>query len=500
MFSLSVYTLGCKLNQLESESIAEAFRREGFTLIPWEADGSEGPADTDGQSRAREDGAFEGRADILVVNTCTVTSKAEQKARRVIRKALRDHPRSCVIVTGCYAQLEGEALMALAAGDGADEAESFRSRLFVVSGDRKGLLLDLPRFLANSPAGLAGPEAVSKFIPRRPGFPWAGERSGEVLTKPDPFRFNPADFSFHSRAFLKIQDGCDKRCSYCRVCLARGKSQSLEADKVLAALRTLEARAYGEAVLTGVNINQYRDERARVPLDLAGLLEYLLDNTQRIALRISSTEPEGLTENLAKVLANPRIRPHFHLSVQSGSPLVLKKMRRPYTPEDLERGVGLLRSVKDDPFLACDIITGFPGETDGEFEKTWELCRRIGFSWIHGFPYSARPGTEAYRFTDRVSEREAARRMGRLLELARNGRREYVRRWVGREVEAVTELKKCLNQDFAAGISDNYLKLMIILPPGGEFPPGSVLRCRIRQSFEEAGGRRDFDAVADPVR
>lgn len=465
MFSIALQTLGCKLNQLESESLAGAFIREGFTLVPWERGG----------------------ADIFLVNTCTVTSKAEQKARRTIRKILKESPEACVIVTGCYAQVEAEAVAALA-GDGG--APLYRKRLFVVSGDRKSFLLDLPKFLANSEQAAGNPALILEK--------WMGDLG--FSSPQDRFRFDPQDFSNHSRAFLKIQDGCDNRCSYCRVTLARGPSVSLEADRVLSRLRALEAAGFGEAVLTGVNICQYRDG----PRGLSGLLEYLLGETGHIALRVSSVEPEYITRDLVKVLGNPRIRPHFHLAIQSGSPQILKKMGRTYSPESIEEGVSLLRSAKGDPFFACDMITGFPGETGGEFEKTYELCRRMDFSWIHAFPYSPRPGTAAYRFTGQVCEREAVSRVKALLDLAQQGRRDYIRRWIGKKVDAVIEGKTPhgggKNVPYVTALSDNYLRLLFPAWGTDPLPPGRVVPCRIR-TLDESGpdlpGISRFDAVGE---
>ncbi|GHV29078.1 tRNA (N(6)-L-threonylcarbamoyladenosine(37)-C(2))-methylthiotransferase MtaB [Spirochaetia bacterium] len=458
MVSVALLTLGCKLNQLESESIAEAFTREGFTL-------------TAGVT-----------ADILVINTCTVTSKSEQKARRLIRKALHDNPHSCVVVTGCYAQLEAGAITAL------EESPRQSRRLFVVAGDRKPLLLDLPCFLRHQAQKIHKSDrllgdlcqALECFLKRIDG------TFGSPYSSLSAFRFNVKDFSFHSRPFLKIQDGCNHACAYCRVSLARGPSVSLDAETLLSRLQALEEAGYGEAVLTGVNLNQYES----AALDLPALLEYLLANTRTIALRLSSLEPEGMTEPFLRVLAHRRIRPHFHLSVQSGSPLILEKMRRSYGPEVVDSAIRRLRTLRDDPFLACDIIAGFPGETPAEFAKTYELCRRAGFAWIHAFPYSKRPGTEAFSFKDPVPEREAVRRVEALIGLARQGRSAYIRRWSGKTVEAIVE------GEGRTALSENYLKLMLSVPPEGqELPPGTVLRCRIQASMEMPDTH--FDAIAE---
>jgi threonylcarbamoyladenosine tRNA methylthiotransferase MtaB len=320
--------------------------------------------------------------------------------------------------------------------------------------------------------------------------------------RPGTFRFVPRRFSFHSRPFIKIQDGCNMRCTYCAVRAARGPGQSLEKENALSILRDLEEAGHGEAVLTGVNISRYRD---RGHTDLGGLLAFLLEGTCRIALRLSSLEPDGIDEKLAAVLAHPRIRPHFHLSAQSGSAAILEKMGRPYGPDTVLRGLELLRSAKADPFLACDIITGFPGEDRGEFEKTEALCRAAEFAWIHAFSYSPRPGTEAFSLGGRVSEREAGERVEILSKMALKGRKAYTARWMGREVEACVEEKGERkgpggekNSRYLAGLSDNYLKILIRFPGGTPFSPGRALRCRLaplpRDALPEKGG---FDALAE---
>ncbi|MDR2049882.1 MAG: radical SAM protein [Treponema sp.] len=472
MPGVSFYTLGCKVNQLETESIAAAFGKAGFEVLPWDL--------------ARPAAG----ASVLVINTCTVTSKAEQKARRVIRLALRESS-APVIVTGCYALLDAEKLAAFGAERGA-------SRLFIVPA--KDSLLDLPFFLAEragSARGSCMTEGIQSWLLAHPG------KARLVNSSADgTFRFNPDVFLFHSRAFLKIQDGCNRRCAYCRVPLARGESRSLDSAEVLARIRALETKKQAEAVLTGVNIAQYRCPATGK--NLGELLCFLLDNTASIALRLSSIEVEPGFFNGAflKALSQSRLRPHFHLSVQSGSASVLAAMGRPYGPGDIRESVALLRSVKTDPFLACDIITGFPGESEADFEKTRELCAGMGFAWIHGFPYSPRPGTGAYALENRAGKQESARRLGCLLELSRSGREAYIRRWIGRTVDAVMEAK---NLPFLGVLTDNYLRIRIdrdgfspAAKPGspeGGLVPGMALRCRITGLLCPGSGH--FDAVGE---
>ena len=448
MPSFLIQTLGCKLNQLESEAIADAYSNQGY----------EEAVDN------------ENEPNLIIINTCTVTSKADQKARRVIRKALRDFPDAKIIVTGCYAQLNKDDILKL-------ETDS-RQRLSVISKD--------------------------KIIKQKEN---------------DLFQFNPKKFSQHTRSFLKIQDGCDKHCTYCKIRLARGKSASLAAEEVLKRLHVLE-ETHAEAVLTGVNISQYKDPRffyhkphephellLTEKSNLAELLEFLLKGTEKIAIRLSSLAPEIVDEKLVKVLAHPRIRSHFHLSIQSCSDKILEKMGRVYNAQTVENAVNLLRGAKKDPFMACDIITGFPGETETEFDETYNLCKNLKFAWIHVFPFSKREGTPAFSFTDCVTESEVSRRVELFTELAKQGRADYVHRWHGKEVDVLVErerdsatnhtnqtnrLEDKKKERYCNGTSENYLKVLVRC--AGEVPAaGSVVRCKLL----EAGDFEEYDVAAE---
>jgi len=455
----SAFTLGCKLNQLETEAIADSFCRSGFSFLPW-----------DSLNKNQND------SGILVVNTCTVTSMAEQKARRVIRKAMREHPKSCLIVTGCYAQMDSSAISKL--------DENSLGRLFIIPGEAKDRLLDLGRFLSGAVSG-EDPDSLRGLVAS-----WFNSDADSKTTIDGAFRFVPEKFLSHSRAFLKIQDGCDRSCAYCRVSVARGKSRSLEADEVLKQLQALEQRGIAEAVLTGVNICQYHDSEMSLP----ELLEFILNGTGKIRLRLSSIELESelFSDAFLRVLADKRVRPHFHLSLQSGSEAILAKMGRPYSPADIEKTVALLRGVRQDPFLAADIIAGFPGETECEFEKTHTLMEKLSFAWIHAFSYSKRPGTAAFGFSGDVSAKDAAKRVELLTSLARKGRLEYVQRWKGREVEAVVEAGVNLPKGLVQAVTENYLKVRVDYGEEKTPAPGSLIRCRIAEIAETGS----YDALA----
>ena len=464
-----IQTLGCKLNQLESEAAADAFIQAGFRQL------------TINSEKLNETGA-ECPPDVAVINTCTVTSKADQKARRVIRKMLRDYPDSCVIVTGCYAQLNRNDLLGLDTGK--------KRRLFVVNKDK------LPEIINSLDTQHSALEILSALLTER-------LTSNASRAPGAPFAFNPKRFTRHTRSFLKIQDGCDKNCAYCRVRLARGPSISLDSREVLSRLKILE-KTHAEAVLTGVNICQYRDNTLSnneqiTERGLTELLEYLLDGTEKICLRLSSLEPDYIDDKLLNILTNKRIRPHFHLSIQSGSGFILNKMGRLYNGKTVENAVNLLRSAKEDPFLACDIIAGFPGETDTEFAETLNICKEMDFAWIHVFPYSKRPGTSAFSFNGAVRENEITERVKILNDLAFLGRERYVKRSLGREVDALVEMGTAYGEEcearYCRGISENYLKLRIRYQGENAPAAGTVLRCKLL----ETGNFDDYDAVGEAI-
>lgn len=437
-------TLGCKLNQIETESLADAFSREGFAAAGAEALTD----DEEGDNPHRPSFRALAIPELCVVNTCTVTGKAEQKARRLIRSLLAKYPSAPVLVTGCYAEVEAAAIGEL--GD----------RVVVFPGSRKGELALLPRWISDY--RLLHPEApmlaaLKEFLDSRRSSP------------PDPagtFSLSTDSFAFHSRASIKIQDGCDNRCTYCRIRLARGRAVSLPADEVLGRIRSIERAGWAEVVLTGVNLTQYRTEEG----DFADLLGRILAETEGVAVRISSLYPERIDDVLVTHLSNPRIRPHFHLSVQSGSERILRAMKRPYAAETVYRAVERLRLVKDNPFIACDIIAGFPGETDADFEDTLRMCGELRFAGIHAFPFSPRPGTEAWDMKPRVPERIAGERVAALNALAREHREAYEAEWIGKPLRAVTE-RGGSGGDTRA-ITENYLTVSL---PGESLEPGKAI-------------------------
>lgn len=457
LLNVAFRTLGCKLNQLETESVAEAFLKAGARIC-----------------------SFSEEADLYVINTCTVTSKAEQKARASIRHALSISPGAVVLVTGCYAQLDKENLAAL------------HPRAIVLPGEEKASLLALAAWLSDNWQGHGDLlDAV---------FEWKLGHHAER----NAFAFNPAVFSFHSRPSLKIEDGCNNRCTYCRVCIARGPAVSLSAAEILARIRNLEAAKKAEIVLTGVNLSQYRDEN----MDFPGLLKFLIRNTEKILFRISSYEPEKINDAFLEAFSSDRIQPHVHLAMQSGSDSVLRRMARPYTANRIQEAVFALRRVRHDPFIAADIIAGFPGETDAEFEETCTLLAKLDLAWIHAFPFSARPGTKAFDMKPKIPERIAGERVARLDKLAKAGKSAYIERWKGSMVSVIMEhgaesdedstQERALLHDaheshsmMMKGTSGNYLKLLV-----GGLPPGIQAGTMISAAIQTASNVAGVDAIA----
>ncbi|MEL3899502.1 tRNA (N(6)-L-threonylcarbamoyladenosine(37)-C(2))-methylthiotransferase MtaB [Treponema phagedenis] len=418
-FFICPETLGCRLNQVESESLAVLFSLQGFQVhvSPQEPD----------------------HTILCIVNTCTVTSKAEQKARRLIRLLLQKFPYAVILVTGCYAELEGRTI------------ETIDSRVISFPGKKKDALKKLPKLLYQlleknsmrlTDSYIADVSEILQFL-----------QNTDLDSKKDSemFALSTAHFLFHSRATLKIQDGCNSACAYCRIRFARGKSVSLPVTEVIRRAQAIEDEGFAELVLSGVNLSQYKSEGK----NFADVLQQLLDETKKIHIRISSLYPESITPTFLKVAENPRIAPHFHLSIQSGSNAILNAMHRAYIADDIVSVVTALRSIKENPFLGCDIIAGFPGETAEDFEKTLSLCTDLRFTGIHAFPFSARPGTEAAGMKGQVPQRIAGKRVAMLQALAKEHYKDYLAYWDGKTLFAVVEKYT----DKPQVLTENYLSL-----------------------------------------
>ena len=414
MKKIRIETLGCRLNQIESEATAKYFIDKGFSVV---ADNVTSAATGDSDTI------------LTIINTCTVTQKAEQKARRMIRLFIKKFPNSAVLVTGCYAQLSPE------------EIQNIDDRICVVGGQIKSRLVEVPEILADFITELNknGKEWNPVYFANLINDKVKNHPQAKKSFPEDSFKLSTSSFIAHSRASLKIQDGCNNCCSYCAIHIARGHSVSIDVQTAIDRVIELENTGHDEVVLTTVNIGQYRGFYNGEYLNFSQLLKKLLENTKKINFRISSLYPEIVDEEFCKVISDSRVRPHFHLSVQSGSDKILKLMNRAYCAADVVNACDLIRTAKKDPFIACDIITGFPGEEDCDFEETMNLCNRCDFSWVHAFPYSERPGTVAATMKHKVPQSVSGERSKHLTNWAKNNKIKYINKFIGKQVPAVLE-------------------------------------------------------------
>ncbi|MBQ5492020.1 MAG: tRNA (N(6)-L-threonylcarbamoyladenosine(37)-C(2))-methylthiotransferase MtaB [Treponema sp.] len=452
-------TLGCRLNQDETEGAAQSFRTNGFTCRMGSISASD----------ACDDSVF-----LCILNTCTVTGKAEQKARRIIRLMLKNFPKATVLVTGCYAELDGDEITAICP-----------ERIVIVKGTQKYLLSQLAsslRMLCSQGNAFPSFSDIQNLI--------TVQTQRKLILNPkttvsdtafSAFTLYTANFQKHSRASLKIQDGCNCACSFCRIHFARGKSVSLSASEVVSRVKNLEQNGMNEVVLTGVNLSQYASQESDGTVrDLAGLLELILKETSHIRIRLSSLYPQSVTERLCAVLADSRIQSFFHLSIQSGSERILKLMKRPHSVSQVEEAITLLRSVKKAPFISCDLIAGFPTETDEDFSQTVELCKRSGFAWIHAFPFSPRPGTDAVHLKPCVPERIKGERVALLTQLAVDGKLSYIERWKDKPLFAIVEHERGLTR----AVTENFLHVQC--EKKLDIASGSAVTVRILQADKQA--------------
>ena len=388
-------TLGCKLNQYETDAIAAGFRELGWEIV---------------------DPTTE--AEAYVVNTCTVTNKADRKSRNTLGRHRHYAHSPVVVVTGCFAESARDSL------EGQDGVT------FVVPNAKKNQI----------------PALVD------------GHRRGEVLAPhlpdPDVFGFPVHDKVFHTRASLKIQDGCDNFCSFCIIPSVRGRAVSRPLAQVVEAARALVAGGRKELVLTGVNMGRWRDGEATFTDLVASLLA--LDGDFR--LRITSLEPEGLGPEFADLLTHPKFCPHLHLCLQSGSPRILLAMRREYNLEQYAQMVALFRSRRPDLNLTTDLIVGFPGETEADFQRSVKAIDDFGLSFVHVFPYSRRQGTRAERMPDQVSEAAKAERGRTIAQKGAEARRKRMNALVGQTRRVLVETAEAGRTDasWLRGFTEDY--------------------------------------------
>jgi threonylcarbamoyladenosine tRNA methylthiotransferase MtaB len=398
-------------------------------------------------------------AEVVVLNTCTVTASADQDARATIRRIHRKNPDARILVTGCYAQRAPQELSALPGVS------------LVIGNSHKHELADYaaPRGNGFVPLSQVG-NHDSKLI--------VGDIFAHTELMAAPV-FEAGSFE-KTRPNLKVQDGCNNRCSFCIIPSVRGKSRSLKLDDVLREVAALVANGYREIVLSGINLGRWgRDLSPRT--NFAAMLRAILERTSIEKLRISSVEPMDWTNEVIELVASsPRIAKHAHVPLQSGSDKVLRKMHRKYRLWHYADRIERIRRAMPDAAIGADVMVGFPGETDDDFEQTRALIERLPFTYLHVFTYSSRPGTPSAEMADQVPVHVARERNRVLRELAARKKRAFMQSFVGCEVEAITLTH--FDGEYTEALTDNYLKLKI----RGQHESNQWLRSRIEAIASDA--------------
>ncbi len=392
---IAFYTLGCKVNQYETEALSSRFAEEGFTVVPPEEE-----------------------AEAYVINSCTVTAMGDKKTRQILRRFKREHPGAVVALTGCFPQAFPDAAKHLPEAD-------------VITGSyNRAALIDCVK------KAMATGERVISITPHK---------RGEAFEKMSSPRF-----SEHTRAFVKIEDGCDRYCSYCIIPTARGPIRSKALPDLTEELTELAQNGYKEVVLVGINLSSYGKECG---LRLADAVEAACGVPGITRVRLGSLEPELLTDkDMDRFAAQDKFCPQFHLSLQSGSSSTLKRMNRHYTPEEYADIVARLRARFENASITTDIMVGFPGETEEEFLQSVEFAKQIGFAKVHVFAYSRREGTRAAGYPDQIPQREKERRSAEMIRQTEETRLAFLQSQVGKTEEVLLETK------IAPGIYDGYTK------------------------------------------
>lgn len=405
MKKFAISTLGCKVNQYESSFIKESLEKSGFLYVP-----------------------FNSVADIYIVNTCSVTSKASFQSRQLLRRAKKLNPEATIAAIGCYSQVEAEELSRL------------QTSTHILGTAEKSNIVDflmVPGIFSNPFTKVSGTRNCKLFTPQ------------------------PIDkFSEHTRAFLKIQDGCDAYCSYCIIPYSRGGSRSLPCEDIQNQVERFLRQGYKEIVLTGIHLGKWGNDFTP-SLSLYFLLDKIGQALTSCRLRLSSIEPLELTEEILNLIARQsQFCPHLHVPLQSAAPDVLKRMNRPYSPEEYEER--FWKSYKLIPDLAwgADIIAGFPGETREDFLKTYVFIEKLPLAYIHVFPFSPRPNTPAANFPKQVEGSEKNKRTALLRKLGIKKRKEFYSRFIGKRLEILVESENKTHRGLYQGFSPNYLRVL----------------------------------------
>ena len=415
----ALHNLGCKVNAYETEAMQELLEKNGYEIVP-----------------------FHEEADVYIINTCSVTNMADRKSRQMLHKARKQNPDSVVVAAGCYVQALGNAGKS---EDGVD---------IIVGNNKKNNIVEiLDAYFQEHPE-----KQVQELI--------------DINHTNEYEDLHLSRTAEHTRAYLKVQDGCNQFCTYCIIPYARGRVRSRAKKDVVEEVRTLAANGYKEIVLTGIHLSSYGIDFEKENGETDDLLSLIravheVEGIERI--RLGSLEPRIITEEFAEALANlPKVCPHFHLSLQSGCDATLKRMNRRYDAAEYEEKCHILRKYFKNPALTTDVIVGFAGETGEDFRESKDFVDRIDFYETHIFKYSKREGTRAATMPNQVDEQEKTRRSNIMLEMNAEKMKKYEQLWMGQDVEVLFE--EIMEKDgirYATGHTKEYLRMMY---PCGDEP------------------------------
>jgi threonylcarbamoyladenosine tRNA methylthiotransferase MtaB len=408
MSKFKITTLGCKVNQAESEAIAQDLLSSKWLT-----------------ARDLQE------ADICVVNTCAVTQKAAMQSRQAVRRAIRANPNAQIVVTGCYAQTAPQEIKAI---DGVN---------YIVGHGEKHTI---GRMIRTTGDGVPGH-----------GISICGD-----IRKKRPFASMPiADTVLRTRPFLKIQDGCDAFCTYCIVPHARGRSRSMPLESVLDNIGKLAKAGFREVVLTGIHLGVYGHDLSPVT-NLSTAMERIRELMPIDRVRLSSIEPFDFTGKiLDQAVKSDIFCRHFHIPLQSGDAEILNNMGRPYSPRFFSELINKINRLMPDAAIGADVLIGFPGENESAFENTYKLVEKLPISYLHVFPFSARPGTRAADLPDKVDAGIIKDRCERMRILGNEKRMKFYQEFIGQELQILIETKREASTNFLKGISSNYLPVLI---------------------------------------
>jgi threonylcarbamoyladenosine tRNA methylthiotransferase MtaB len=393
---------GCKVNQYETNAIAQKFIEKGYKKVE-----------------------FDTKADIYIINTCTVTSMADKKSRQIIRQAKTRNENATIVATGCYAQISKAELEKM------DELD------IIVGNSEKNKIVDIVENYSNEKK----------------------QEVGKIEEEKEFQDFGTVTYTEKTRAVIKVQDGCNNFCSYCIIPYAKGRVRSRKPESVINEIKNIVKKGTKEVVITGIHVASYGKD-FEDGTKLIDLLEQInkIDGLKRI--RLGSLEPNLITEEFVERLGNvEKICDHFHLSLQSGCDETLKRMNRKYTIEEFEKGVKLLRNKFPNVALTTDIIVGFPGETEEEFEKTYKFLKNIKFSKMHIFKYSQRKGTVAAKMKEQISPEIKEKRSNKLIELSNKNEIEFLNQYINQNLEVLFETKT--EGDYTEGHTTNYITVKV---------------------------------------